>query len=282
MSKTRKILSVLAHPDDESFGMGGTLAKYAQQGVEIHLICATRGEAGEVDPHYMDGFESIADRRVSELLCAAEHLGLAKVHFLDYRDSGMEGSEDNQHPEALINAPLEQVAGEVVAYIRDFQPDVVLTFDPVGGYHHPDHIHIQKAATMAFKAAGDEDQYPDQGQAFQPARLYYHIFPRKFIRVLVRILRLVGRDPSRFGRNGDIDLARLAGDEDYPPHVKINYAAVEEKKDKASQCHASQISFSTQNPVIQRLSRLLAARKDTFMQASPVVAESYRAKDLFE
>ena len=281
MTKSRKILSVLAHPDDESFGMGGTLALYAQQGVEVHLICATRGEAGEVDPEFLEGFDSIASRRVSELLCASEHLGLAKVHFLDYRDSGMQGSEDNKHPEALINAPIEMVAGEIVQYIREFQPDLVLTFDPIGGYHHPDHIHIQKAAVMAFKAAGDPGKYPDLGQPFQPDKLYYHVFPRRFLRVVVRVLRIMGRDPTNFGRNGDIDLAKLAGDEDYPPHVQIDYNAVREKKDRASQCHASQISFSTQSPVIQRLTRLFNARKDTFMQAYPPVAENYRAKDLF-
>ena len=92
------ILSVLAHPDDESFGMGGTLAHYANRGVSVHLICATRGEVGEVDPEYLENFESIAERRESELRCAANKLGLSGVHFLDYRDSGMPGSEDNQHP----------------------------------------------------------------------------------------------------------------------------------------------------------------------------------------
>jgi LmbE family N-acetylglucosaminyl deacetylase len=112
--------------------------------------------------------------------------------------------------------------------------------------------------------------------------LYYHIFPRKFIRILVRILRLVGKDPTKFGRNGDIDLARLAGDEDYPPHVRIDYSDVQDKKEKASQCHASQISFSTQSPVIQRITRIFNTRKDLFMQAAPRVAESYRSSDLFD
>lgn len=281
MTKPRKILAVLAHPDDESFGMGGTLALYAQQGVEIHLMCATKGEAGEVDPEFLEGFDSIASRRESELLCAAEHLGLAKVHFMGYRDSGMQGSQDNQHPEALINAPLDQVTGEVVAYIREFQPDLVLTFDPVGGYHHPDHIHIQKAATLAFEAAGDPLEYPALGQPFQPDKLYYHVFLRRFMRVAVQVLRLLGKDPSKFGRNGDIDLAKLAGDDDYPAHVRIDYKSVKDKKDKASQCHASQMSFSTHSPVILRLTRLLNTSKDTFMQAYPVVSENYRTWDLF-
>ena len=104
------LLSVLAHPDDESFGMGGTLAHYARQGVAVHLVCATRGEVGDVDPQYLRGFNSVAERREHELRCAAEKLGLTSVHFLDYRDSGMPGSDDNHHPRALASAPIEDVA----------------------------------------------------------------------------------------------------------------------------------------------------------------------------
>ena len=106
------LLAVLAHPDDETFGMGGTLALYAQQGAAVHLVCATRGEVGDVDPEYMQGYDSIADRREHELRCAAQMLGLAGVHFLDYRDSGMPGSEDNHHPRALAAAPLDEVASK--------------------------------------------------------------------------------------------------------------------------------------------------------------------------
>src|SRR5512139_368973 len=149
------ILAVLAHPDDESFGMGGTLAHYARSGCDVYLVCATRGEAGEMDPEHLDGFESIAEKRESELRCAAENLGLKEVFFLPYRDSGMPGSPDNLHPRAQINAPLEEVAGRVVKFIRELKPDVVLTFDPIGGYRHPDHIHIHNATVLAFEKADD-------------------------------------------------------------------------------------------------------------------------------
>jgi LmbE family N-acetylglucosaminyl deacetylase len=281
MTKPRKILSVLAHPDDESFGMGGTLALYARQGVEVHLICATRGEAGTVDPEFLEGYDSVASCREAELRCAAEKLGIQRVTFLDYRDSGMPGSSDNQHPRAFINAPLEEVTEQVTAYIRSFKPDVVLTFDPVGGYHHPDHIHIHRAATEAFHAAGEPSAYPEAGAPFQPDRLYFHIFPRTFVRVAVWVLRLIGQDPSRFGRNQDINLEILADDEDYPPHAQINYSRVKNIKEKASNCHASQINFSSQSPLLLRLIRSVSAGKDTFMQAFPEVPESYRTSDLF-
>src|SRR5512139_2116978 len=124
----KTLLVVFAHPDDESFGMGGTLAYYAKQGAAVHLICATRGEVGTVDPKLLEGFDSIADLRESELRCAASTLGLTSVHFLDYRDSGMPGSIDNQHPQALINQPIDVVAGRIAGLIRQLKPQVVVTF----------------------------------------------------------------------------------------------------------------------------------------------------------
>ncbi|HSG25960.1 MAG TPA: PIG-L family deacetylase [Anaerolineales bacterium] len=281
MSNTKKILSVLAHPDDESFGMGGTLAYYAKQGVEVHLICATKGEAGDVEPKFLKDFQSVADRRESELRCAANYLGLKKVTFLGYRDSGMDGSEDNRHPQAFINAPLEEVSGKIVAYIRDYQPDVVLTFDPVGGYRHPDHIHIQKATVAAFEAAADPGQYPEAGDPFQPKKLLYHIFPRGFVRLAVRVYKLFGKDPTKFGRNHDIDLEKLAGDDDYPVHIRINYSTVNDLKEKASNCHESQLNFSDQSPLVLRVARFLMSGTDSFMQAYPPVPDNYQRKDLF-
>ena len=164
----RVILSVLAHPDDESFGMGGTLALYAEQGVQVYLICATRGEAGEVGPDYLQNYDSIGELREAELRCAAGHLGLAGVYFLDYRDSGMTGSADNDHPQALIQAPVDEVAVKIASLMREIKPQVVLTFDPIGGYRHPDHIAIHEATRQAFNLAGDPAFVSDL-PPFQPA-----------------------------------------------------------------------------------------------------------------
>ena len=179
---TKKILlAVLAHPDDETFGTGGSLAFYSSKGIEVHLVCATRGEAGDVSQEMMQGYNSVAELRESELRCAAGHLGLTGVHFLDYRDSGMQGSPDNTHPQALAAADIGKVTGEVVHYIRLLKPQVVITFDPIGGYMHPDHIAIQKATEKAFFAAGDTAQYASDLPAFQPNKLYFHTFPRGFL-----------------------------------------------------------------------------------------------------
>ena len=267
MKEKKTILAVLAHPDDESFGMGGTLALYASQGHDVYLICATRGEAGTVDEHYLNGYASIAELRESELRCAAGHLGLRGVFFLDYRDSGMTGSEDNRNPEAQINAPLEEVAAKVVHYIRELKPDVVLTFDEIGGYRHPDHIHIQQATVLAFEHAADGTFHPRAGSPFQPAKLYFHTIPRGFLKFGVTLIKLFGKDPKKWGRNGDIDLASLAN-VDFPTHVRIDYTPVSEKKTQASACHASQGGSQMRRGVIGAVFRLLG-ESDTFMQAYP-------------
>lgn len=281
MTDKKKILVVLAHPDDESFGMGGTLAYYSKAGVEVHLVCATRGEAGEVAPEMLEGWDSIAQLREHELRCAAETLGLSVVHFLEYRDSGMTGSEDNDHPRALINAPVDEVAEKITRYIRTIRPEIVITFDPVGGYHHPDHIAIHNATVKAFYAAGDPKSYPNGQEPFQPEKLYYNVFPRGFIRLGVRLMKLFRKDPTKFGTNQDINLEMLANDEDYPPHARINYKAVFHLKEKADACHASQYNFGGQSPWLMRVFRKLMSGKDNFTRAYPPASDDLRVRDLF-
>ncbi|HRN51183.1 MAG TPA: PIG-L family deacetylase [Anaerolineales bacterium] len=277
----KTILIVMAHPDDESFGMGGTIAYYDTLGVDVHLACATRGEAGTVDPEYMTKYKTIAELREAELMCAADALGLKSVNFLNYRDSGMVGSDDNKNPLALVQAPLEQVAGRIVAEIRRLKPQVVITFDETGGYYHPDHIHIHKATVAAFHAAGDASQYPEAGAPYQPAQLYVNARNRARLRRAVFLMRLVGKDPSKVGRNKDIDLTRLARDKDTAPHVTINYRSVQGRKDKADACHASQGGgrFIGSN-LLEVIARWLG-NKDRFTRIVPATPDDYRTNDLF-
>ena len=233
------LLAVVAHPDDESFGMGGTLALYADEGVEVHLICATKGEAGEVPPQMLEGYSSIGALREHELSCAADALGLTKVHFLDYRDSGMAGSPDNDHPKALFQAPVDEVALKIAHLIRILKPQVVVTFDPIGGYMHPDHIAVHNACVKAFGMAGDKKVDILNTVPYSPAKLYFHIFPRGLVKYIVKLMPLFGKDPSKFGKNGDINLAAIMN-QDFPTHARINYRKVAEQREKASACHASQ------------------------------------------
>jgi LmbE family N-acetylglucosaminyl deacetylase len=252
--KDKILLAVLAHPDDETFGMGGTLALYARRGVSVHLVCATRGEVGEVEPHYLEGFGSIGELRENELRCAAGKLGLDGVHFLDYRDSGMLGSPDNDHPQALVAAPIDEVAAKVCAHIRRLRPQVVLTFDPIGGYRHPDHIAIHEATVRAFYAAGDPQAYPDGLPSFQADKLYYHTFPHKWLSWAVRLMPLFGKDPSRFGQ---------------------------EVKEAATACHASQGGGMAPSNLLVRWAFRLAAGKDMYMRAYPEPEDGLKERDLF-
>jgi N-acetyl-1-D-myo-inositol-2-amino-2-deoxy-alpha-D-glucopyranoside deacetylase len=278
----KTLLSVLAHPDDETFGMGGTLALYARKGVSVHLICATRGEVGEVDPEYKETIRSAACLRTQELRCAAQILGIEKLHFLNYRDSGMPGSEDNNHPKALVAQPVDQVANEVAHLIRQIQPDVVLTFDPIGGYRHPDHIAMHQATVKAFELASDETYKDSEGlPPFQPNRLYYHTINHTFLKIVVWVLRLIGQDPHQFGRNKDIDLVALT-EVDFPIHVKVDYGAVKDIKAEAARCHASQGGADMNKGLRGLITWLFGGHKDEFMQAYPEPEAGAKVKrDLF-
>ena len=235
---TKKLLVVLAHPDDESFGPGGTLARYAHEG-EVHLLCATRGEVGVVDDHLLQEHNSIADLRTAELECARAKLGVQGLHYLGYRDSGMPNTPTSQHPESLHQADVQEVAGKIVAYMRTFQPQVVLTFDQYGGYGHPDHIACHRATVLAFHAAGDAAQFPEAGPAYQPQKLYAAVFSKRIMRLMVRFMRLTRRDPTRFGRNQDINMEEIAS-WDVPITTRVDIRPWYEVKMAAAACHTSQ------------------------------------------
>jgi N-acetyl-1-D-myo-inositol-2-amino-2-deoxy-alpha-D-glucopyranoside deacetylase len=273
------LLAVLAHPDDETFGMGGTLALYARRGVKVYLICATRGEVGDVEPRLMQKYASVGELRSDELRCAAEKLGLAGVFFLGYRDSGMPGSPDNQHPQALAAAPLEEVTGKIVHFIRQLKPQVVITFDPIGGYRHPDHIAVYQATVRAFKAANNPDFQAADLPPYQPNKLYCHTFSRRFMRLAVRLMPLLGMDAHHFGRNKDIDLASLAV-EDFPIHARIDFREVADLKDEATACHASQQGPRMSGGIAGWAFRLLGNR-ETFMRVYPEPGVRLRERDLF-
>lgn len=279
MPKT--ILAVLAHPDDESFGLGGTLALYAHKGYDTYLVCATRGEAGTLDPEHLNGYKDTADLRTHELMRAAKILGLKEVFFLDYRDSGMPGTEENKHPEAQINHSIDEVAGKVVHSIRQLKPDVVITFDPIGGYKHPDHIHIHKATVLAFEKADDPAFHPEAGAPFKPRALYFQVFSRRALRWMVRLMPLFGKDPTKFGVNQDVNLRELA-DVDFPVHARVDITPVAEVKREAGSQHASQGGGQMRRGWMGFLTKLLGEREE-FMRAYPPVPDGHFqvSKDLF-
>jgi LmbE family N-acetylglucosaminyl deacetylase len=281
----RRMLVSLAHPDDESFGMAGTIARYANEGVAVSLICATNGDVGSADSSYTEKYETMADLRLDELHCAAEELGFSKVYTFGYRDSGMSGTPDNNHPDSLYAAELIGVVRRITRVIRAARPQVVVTFDPYGGYGHPDHVKMHRATTKAFHAAGDPAKFPqhfNEGlEPYQPQKLYYMTFDRRFMQLIVWLMPLVGQDPSAMGRNKDIDFREIA-EHSYPIHARISTRRVAAQAERARACHESQLGgFGT--GIIQHLRELLTGRfTDTFMRAYPVANGRGAERDLFE
>jgi len=166
-------MAVLAHPDDESLGMGGTLAKYASEGVDVFLLTATRGDRGRYRGYYLEdhrhpGSLALANIREGELRAAAAALGVREVTFLNYHDQFVDRAN-----------PREAVAS-ITGHIRRIQPDVVVTFGPDGAYGHPDHIAISQFTTAAVVAAADS-AYCRHGVEHMPphavSKLYYLAWP---------------------------------------------------------------------------------------------------------
>lgn len=270
-STQQRMLLSFAHPDDESFGMGGAIAYYARRGADVYLICSTNGDVGTVAPERMNGYQTIGELRLAELECAASTLGITEVIPFGYRDSGMMGAPENDHPDALWQADRDTVTARIVREMRRIRPQVVVTFDPYGGYGHPDHIYMHKVTSRAFHAAGDPAQYPEQIaeglQPWQPQKLYYSAFPRMPLRLMVLAARLRGQDPRRLGVNADLDL-QAALEQLLPVTTRISVAPYQRVWDAAAQCHASQSNPRGSAGFFDVVRRLISRRQE-FTRAWP-------------
>ena len=169
MTQTLSLLCILAHPDDESMGTGGLLAKYAAEGIQTSLVVATRGERGwqgtwPGSPAENPGITALGELREVELAAAAQVLGLAAVHYLDYVD----GELDQADPTEII--------GRLVTHVRKIRPSVVVTFGPDGNYGHPDHIAISQFTTAALVCAADVAYGDPEGLTpYRVPKLYYFV-----------------------------------------------------------------------------------------------------------
>ena len=238
----RRLLVSFAHPDDESFGLGGLISKYVDEGVRVYLICATDGDVGTVSKEMLDGNDSVRTIRLQELDCASKKLGLQQVFRLGFKDSGMMDSESSHDPSCLWyqwQHDPEQVTIQVVDVIRRVRPQVVITFNRYGGYGHPDHIAIQRATVKAFHLAGDATFGGSVVDPFQPTKLYYSAIPNRVLRIGILLARLRRQDPRRLGVNRDIDLVEIANHVE-PTHAKVDIRDYLEAWDEASACHESQ------------------------------------------
>jgi LmbE family N-acetylglucosaminyl deacetylase len=223
-----RLCGVFAHPDDETLGAGGTLAHYAAEGVETHVVTATRGQRGRYkDNTDHPGAEALGRIRETELRAAAAVLGVEDVTLLDYWDKDLDRAE-----------PAD-VIGQIVGHLRRIRPQVVITFDPAGAYGHPDHVAISQFATAAVTAAADPS-YPSSGGGASPAhrvsKLYYMGWPAaKWEAYQEAFKRLVS--------NVDGVERQAAPWPDWALTTRIDTADHWETVWKAVQCHESQMAM---------------------------------------
>lgn len=173
-----RVLATYGHPDDEG-QVTGTLARFIELGAKVTLVCATRGEVGEISHAELATPDTLGYVRELELRAAMAQLGLRDVRFLPYRDSGMAGTPENEDPRCLHAQPADVVVGQLVFLVRELRPHVVFTWDPNGGYGHPDHMAVHRHTLAAFDRAGDGAAFPESGTPWSPKALYWGAFTMK-------------------------------------------------------------------------------------------------------
>ncbi|WP_413758858.1 N-acetyl-1-D-myo-inositol-2-amino-2-deoxy-alpha-D-glucopyranoside deacetylase [Streptomyces sp. MMBL 11-3] len=181
---SRRLLLVHAHPDDEAINNGATMARYAAEGVRVTLVTCTRGEQGEVIPPalaHLSG-DDLGEYRLVELGAAMRELGVRDARSLGgagrYQDSGMMGVPENDGPRSFWRADVDEAAAHLVEVIREVRPQVLVTYDPDGGYGHPDHIQAHRVAMRAADLAAEPDFRTDLGEPWAIAKIYWNRVPR--------------------------------------------------------------------------------------------------------
>ena len=226
------VLAAFAHPDDEGFGSGGTLALLTARGAQVTLVCATNGDVGEISDPALATPANLYQVRQEELRRAMAVTGVADVRLLNYRDSGMVGTEDNNHPDSLHQAAPERVAGQLLEIIRERRPDIVITHDPSGGYGHPDHRAMCRHTTAAYRQAVAEGVSGDG----RPPALYYVCFPRSNFQRMWR--KMVELDITPPFASQDIELVGTPDDE---VTTVLELSAWVDIKIESLNCHRTQI-----------------------------------------
>jgi LmbE family N-acetylglucosaminyl deacetylase len=267
MTDALRLLAVSAHPDDESMGMGGTLAKYAAKEVETHLVCATRGERGWFGPEDQNpGLGALGELREEELENAVRELGMKGLYFLDYIDGEVDTAD---HTEAI---------GKIVTHIRRVMPQVVITFPPDGNYGHPDHIAVGQFTSAAIICAADANYKDSENLApHRVSKLYYMVDSENFINLVAPFV-------------GDMSFLvddQLRGEvawKDWMITTRIDMAEHCHAAWRAIQCHKSQLpSLGLLAEMHEDAGVAVLAMQGTFYRAFSLVNGGREVeKDLFE
>ncbi|MER5985039.1 N-acetyl-1-D-myo-inositol-2-amino-2-deoxy-alpha-D-glucopyranoside deacetylase [Streptomyces sp. NPDC001787] len=247
----RRLLLVHAHPDDESINNGATMARYAAEGAHVTLVTCTLGEEGEIIPPALahlaaDRDDTLGAHRIGELTAAMRELGVSDHRFLGgpgrFRDSGMMGAAQNHRSGAFWDTAVDDAAAPLVEVIREVRPQVLVTYDPDGGYGHPDHIQAHRVATRAAELAADPAYGTGPGTAAPHAiaKIYWNRVPRPVAEAGFERLRAMAPDA----------FAGIAAVDDVPGVVEdaritaeIDGSAYAEAKTAALRAHATQIAL---------------------------------------
>ncbi len=272
MTKAR-IMAVYGHPDDEG-QVTGTLGQFIELGHHVTLVCATRGEVGEIsDPQFATP-ETLGYVRELELRAAMAQIGLFDVRFLPFRDSGMAGTPENEDPRCFHQQPEDTAVGHLVSIMRDVRPHVVFTWDPTGGYGHPDHIAAHLHTKAAFAFSGDAARHPEAGPAWEPARLYWGAFTMKrFASVFLEIERQ-GLLPEPLDPERKARFEEAMRQPDPPMTHIIDVSGRVDSKRAAAGMHKSQFGESS---IFARIPESLRAGfygEERFYQAHPPPGDS--------
>lgn len=239
-----RLMVVYAHPDDEVFATGGSIALAARQGVDVTLVLATGGEEGEIVNPEMRGIVSLADLpavRRQELECSRTTLGIKRVLKLGYRDSGMADTPTSRGTAAFSNQDRDEVARQLVRAMRDRRPHVICTEPEDGGYGHPDHIALHLATVLAFERAGDPAWYPEDGEPWTPLKLYFGTWSRSMFHRLQAGYAALGLE-FRFGTGMVIiDQGNVPGRADEEISTVIDIRSTIHTKIEAMRCYKTQI-----------------------------------------
>ena len=262
-----RLMCVLAHPDDESLGTGGTLAKYAAEGVATYLVTATRGERGRFhDGDASPGPDIVGKTREAELLAAASVLGLKEVSFLDYPDGALDTVDTAR--------AIEKIAG----HIRRVKPHVVITFGPDGAYGHPDHIAISQLTTTAIVCAADPSArvWPETDEPHRVTKLYFIAWSQKKWTAYQAALRTLVF-------NVDGEERQAVPWPEWAITTVIDTSAVGPAVWRAVSCHRTQMSiYSTLAELSKAHQRFLWGTQEFYRVFSAVNGGRTRETDVFE
>ncbi|WP_329197995.1 MULTISPECIES: N-acetyl-1-D-myo-inositol-2-amino-2-deoxy-alpha-D-glucopyranoside deacetylase [unclassified Streptomyces] len=290
----RRLLLVHAHPDDESINNGVTMAKYAAEGAHVALVTCTLGEEGEVIPPGLahlapDRDDTLGAHRVGELAAAMKELGVTDHRFLGgpgrFRDSGMMGAEQNHRPGAFWSAEVDEAAAYLVEVIRELRPQVLVTYDPDGGYGHPDHIQAHRVATRAAELAAETTYRRDLGDPYEIRKVYWNRVPRSVVEEGFERLRAAGAAVPFPGVASPQDVPGVVPDERITAEIgdEDGRDAFVRAKAAAMRAHATQIAvdepfFALSNDLAQPL---FAREYYELVAGEPGAPEGERERDLF-